>query len=92
MLDPDRMDAVCRRGKDVGPLVDAWRGLDERRRKLQAELDTLRRDRNGANERMAKLDKKSREFATARDELKALGARIKDGESELVRLETETTQ
>ena len=32
---------------------------------------------------MSKLDKKSPEFAAARDELKALSAKIKDGEAEL---------
>ena len=92
MLDPDRMADVLRRGKEVAPLVDTWKELDARRRKLQAELDTLRRDRNSANERMSKLDKKSPEFTSARDDLKALSQKIKDGEAELAQLETDTTQ
>ena len=46
--------------------------------------------RNAANERMAKLDKKSPEFAAARDELKALSAQIKEGEAELATLEAES--
>lgn len=88
-MDPARLDAVLRRGGNVGEVVDAWTGLDERRRKLQNELDTLRQARNSANERMAKLDKKSAEFASARDELKALSGRIKDGEAALGSIETQ---
>ena len=56
MLDPARMDDVLRRGGDVATAVAAWKGLDERRRKLQGDLDTLRQQRNAANERMAKLE------------------------------------
>ena len=87
MLDPARMDDVLRRGGDVATAVAAWKGLDERRRKLQGDLDTLRQQRNAANERMAKLDKKSPEFASARDELRTLSGNIKDGEAELGAIE-----
>jgi seryl-tRNA synthetase len=83
------MDDACRRGADVATAVAAWRSLDERRRELQSGLDKLRADRNSANERMARLDKKSAEFAAARDELKALGGRIKEGEGELEGIERE---
>jgi seryl-tRNA synthetase len=89
MLDPARMDDVLRRGGDVAQVVGAWKSLDERRRKLQNELDTMRQQRNAANERMAKLDKKSPDFVAARDELKALSGKIKDGESTLGTLETD---
>jgi seryl-tRNA synthetase len=90
MLDPARMDDVLRRGNpDVATLVAAWRGYDDRRRKLQGELDSLRQARNAANEKMSKLDKKSDEFATARDAMKALGAKIKEGEVELTKLEAQ---
>ncbi len=89
MLDPLKIDEVLRRGGDVATTVAGWRGLDERRRKLQGELDTARQAKNTANERMAKLDKKSAEFAGARDELKALSGRIKDGEEEFKRVEGE---
>src|ERR1700742_3810322 len=88
MLDPARMDDVLRRGNpDVATLVTAWRSFDERRRKLQGELDSLRQARNAANEKMSKLDKKSDEFASARDAMKALAGKIKDGEAELGKLE-----
>jgi seryl-tRNA synthetase len=88
MLDPARMDDVLRRGNpDVVTLVAAWRSFDERRRRLQGELDSLRQARNAANDKMAKLDKKSPEFATARDGMKTLSTSIKDGELELAKLE-----
>ncbi|HEY4182849.1 MAG TPA: serine--tRNA ligase [Kofleriaceae bacterium] len=86
------MDDVLRRGGDVANVVAAWRSLDERRKKLQAELDEKRASRNAANERMAKLDKKSAEFATARDEMKAIATAIKEGEQELTQLETMSQQ
>ena len=47
----------------------------------KASSTALRQQRNAANEKMAKLDKKSPEFAAARDELKALVERIKEGEA-----------
>jgi seryl-tRNA synthetase len=90
MLDPARMDEVLRRGGDVATVVAAWKSLDEGRRKLQGELDALRAERNAANESMARLDKKSAEFIAARDTLKALSTRIKEGEVEQTRLETES--
>src|SRR3954447_19424399 len=89
MLDPARMDDVLRRGGDVATVVGSWKSLDEKRRKLQGELDGLRQQRNSANEKMAKLDKKSAEFVTARDEMKAIAGRIKEGEVEQTSLEAE---
>ncbi len=92
MFDPARMDDVLRRGGDVATVVNAWREVDEKRRKLQAELDTKRQGRNAANERMSKLDKKSPEFTAARDELKTLASGIKEGETQLSALEAESEQ
>ncbi|MDB4954227.1 MAG: Seryl-tRNA synthetase [Myxococcales bacterium] len=92
MLDPARMDDVLRRGGDVATAVGAWKSLDERRRRLQGQLDTLRQHRNAANERMSKLDKKLPEFAAARDELKAVSGKIKEGEAELAKLEADAEQ
>ncbi|MDX2092964.1 MAG: serine--tRNA ligase [Kofleriaceae bacterium] len=86
------MEDVLRRGGDVASVISAWRALDERRRKLQADLDGKRGARNAANEKMSKLDKKSPEFAAARDELKALSAEIKEGEQELATLESTSQQ
>src|SRR5277367_3561741 len=92
MLDPTRMDDVLRRGAEVGPVVTIWKSLDERRRKLQNELDTARQQRNSGSDRMAKLDKKSAEFATARDELKLLSTKVRAGELELTQIEAECEQ
>src|SRR5688500_15253793 len=92
MLDPTRMNDVLRRGGDVATLVGSWKSVDEQRRKLQGDLDTLRQQRNAANETMAKLakqDPKSAEFAAAREENKALGTRIKEGEAQLGKLEAD---
>ncbi len=89
MLDPARMDDVARRGPHVAAPIAAWRTADDRRRKLQGELDALRMARNAANERMAKLDKKSLEFTTARDELKLLSTRIREGETQLSSVEAD---
>jgi seryl-tRNA synthetase len=92
MLDPARMDDALRRGPEVAAQVAAWKGLDEQRRKLQGELDSLRQARNAANETMARLDKKSPEFAAARDQMKATSTRIKDGEQELRDVEERSAQ
>jgi seryl-tRNA synthetase len=90
MLDPAKLDGVSRRGAKWAEVVETWRAVDARRRALQAELDGLRSERNQASEAMAKIaDKKSADFAARRDQLRELSNRIKDGEVEEKRLETE---
>jgi seryl-tRNA synthetase len=69
------MEDACRRGGDVATAVAAWKRLDERRKELQSRLDKAREERNKANERMAKLDKKSPEFASARDSASSTSTR-----------------
>lgn len=91
MINPDRMNDALRRGGDVGDLIEAWRDADGKRKELQSHLDTLRAERNGANQKMAAIkDKKSPEFVAARDELRELAGRIKEGESTLSELESAT--
>jgi seryl-tRNA synthetase len=91
MLDPARLDGVLRRGDKVRPQLDAFRQIDSRRRSLQAELDTLRMQRNQATDGMAKMaDKKSAEFAQLRDANRELSQKIKEGELEQTRLEDES--
>jgi seryl-tRNA synthetase len=90
MLDPARMQEVLRRGPAVAHAVEEWRLVDAKRRELQARLDHERAERNSANEKMSKLDKKSAEFAAARDRLKDLSGSIKDGELRLAELEADT--
>jgi seryl-tRNA synthetase len=93
MLDPARLDAALRRGPAARPLIDAFREVDVRRKTLQAELDGLRAQRNAANERMAAIaDKKSAEFQTLRDGLRALSQRIKEGEGRLASIEEEARE
>jgi seryl-tRNA synthetase len=89
MLDPVKMDAVLRRGGDVGEAVARFRSLDARRKALGAALDADRAARNAANDGMAKLDKKSPEFAATRDQLRELSQRIKAVEGELGAVEGE---
>ena len=94
MLDPTRINDVLRRGgsQDLATAVATWRTRDEQRRKLQGELDTLRQQRNGANDRNSKLDKKSPEFAAAIAEMKAVSTKIKEGEAQYATLEAECDQ
>ena len=81
------MDDVMRRGNAVGPLVESWRSLDEQRRRFQGELDGLRQLSRSDTRLKTIVDKKSPEFAFARDELKALSTKIKEGEAKLDQLE-----
>ncbi len=92
MLDPARIHEVLRRGGQVAEQVEQWKAIDERRRRLQGELDAARAARNAANERMSKLDKKSAEFAAARDELRELSQKIKGGETEETRVAEDSRQ
>ena len=89
MLDPTKMDDVLRRGDDVATLVESWKSLDERRRKLQGELNALEQQRNDASATNKTLDKKSPEFAAAIAEGKALSTRIKEGKAQLTQLESD---
>ena len=89
MLDPTRMDEVSRRGPAVAGAIAEWKAVDAQRRELQARLDNERAERNAANEKMAKLDKKGAEFASARDRLKELSSSIKQGEEKLKALEAD---
>ena len=84
MINLARIDGVLRRGGAVGELINEFKAADERRKVLGGELDSLRAERNAANQRMAKVaDKKSAEFAAERDKLRDLSRRIKEGETEL---------
>ncbi len=90
MLDSQKMDAVLRRGPAVAEVVSSWRAVDERRRKLQAELDGMRQESNAANKKTATLDKKSPEFAAHITAMTALKKRLTAGTAEQTQLEAET--
>jgi len=63
--------------------------LGQRRRELIGAVESKQAQRNQANEAMAKLDKKSAEFAETRDRLKRLSGEIKDAEKALADVEGE---
>jgi seryl-tRNA synthetase len=72
--------AAAALGDDFAETVSARRAAIQHVERMQSE-------RNAANDAMAKLDKKSPEFAQKREELKALGATIKEGEQRLAELD-----
>ena len=89
MLDMAKLDRAARRGGDVATAIGRLREADNLRVELQKKLDGLRAQRNGANQGMAKMDKSSAEFATAREELKTLSHEIKTGEHKQAELEVD---
>ncbi|XXT18701.1 serine--tRNA ligase [Sorangium sp. So ce429] len=101
MLDPrhvaDHLDEVRAALARRSPAAAATLGDDfastvsTRRSRIQ-ELERWQAERNAANEAMARLDKKSPEFAQKRDELKALSARIKEAEQVASELEKRMTE
>lgn len=90
MLDVSRLDDAARRGPEVAALIAEFRDINAQRKELQGTLDHLRSQRNSANKRMAALDKKSDEFAAARDEMRELSQKVKTGETELGELESKS--
>ena len=88
MVEVGRLDDVLRRGwPELPGQIAEVRQLDEERRALTSSLDSLRAERNAANQRMAALDKKSPEFAAARDTLRELSSRIKADETRVADIE-----
>ncbi len=63
----------------IAPIAD----LGQKRRELIAVVEAKQALRNLANEKMAKADKKSPEFAEQREALKALSGEIKEAEKQL---------
>ena len=57
--------------------------LGQKRREFIAAVETKQAQRNLANEKMAKADKKSAEFAEQREALKTLSGEIKEAEKQL---------
>ncbi|WP_437754981.1 serine--tRNA ligase [Sorangium sp. So ce1389] len=101
MLDPrhvaDHLEEVRAALARRSPAAAATLGDDfastvsTRRSRIQ-ELERWQAERNAANDAMARLDKKSPEFAQKRDELKALSARIKEAEQVVSELEKRMTE
>ena len=98
MLDPrlvtEKLDEIkaglARRGFSDEALLDRLAQVAEARRAAVGEVDSLRKERNDASAAMATIaDKKSDAFQEKRDALRGLGARIKEREGEMARLEAE---
>ena len=67
-----------RRGPAATATLDAIAERAAERKKVLLELETLRATRNAASDAMAKVDKKSPEFAAKREELRVVGDRVKE--------------
>lgn len=80
---------LARRSDKYAPVLDEVAKLAVARRAALTELEQLRATRNEASTAMAKLDKKSPEFAAKRDELKVSGDRVKELEANDKKLEAE---
>jgi seryl-tRNA synthetase len=87
----DHLDEVQaglgRRSAAAAQMLEPIRELDKKRREAIGLLERKQAQRNQANDAMAKLDKKSQEFADKRDELKRLSNEIKEHEKEVTEIE-----
>lgn len=78
---------LTRRSPAAAALLEPIGALAQKRRAAIAALEVKQQERNRGSEAMAKADKKSPEFATQRDALKAVSSAIKDLEGELAKVE-----
>ena len=86
----DVKSALARRGFGDAELLERLGKLAEERRGVITDVEALRQRRNEASQAMGRVvDKKSLEFQAKRDELRALGDRIKAGEGRQAELEAE---
>ena len=82
--------ALARRGFTDAELLERLGRLAEERRSVITDVEALRQQRNDASQAMGLVaDKKSAEFQAKREELRALGDRIKQGESRQAEVEVE---
>ncbi len=82
--------SLGRRGFADAELLDRLGALADERRSLIAEVDALRQRRNEASQAMGQVaDKQSEEFQAKREELRALGDRIKRDEARQGEVESE---
>jgi seryl-tRNA synthetase len=84
--------ALARRGFGDDGTFAALDRLASRRRDLIMEVERLRAERNEASAAMARLDKKSAEFAEQRESLRALGDRIKEVDATRATVEGEVAE
>ncbi len=87
---PEVKASLARRGLSDSALLDKLGSLAEERRNAIAELDALRQRRNEASQAMGQIaDKRSDEFQSKRESLRALGDEIKAGETKQSAIEAE---
>ncbi|HJX83630.1 MAG TPA: serine--tRNA ligase [Candidatus Angelobacter sp.] len=69
---PQIEEMLRRRGMDSSQVLGGFRAVDERRRKLITESETLRAQRNRASEEIAKLKKSGQDASVQVEQTKAL--------------------
>ena len=72
--------------------LEAYGRLDERRRQVLPELESLRSTRNDVSAQVARLKKAGEDASGLFEQMKDVGARIKDLEAELAQVEQELGQ
>lgn len=83
-------DSLARRGFRDAELLDRLGSLADARRKVITDVEALRQERNAASQAMGQIaDKKSDAFQAKREQLRALGDRIKEGEGRQSEIEAE---
>jgi seryl-tRNA synthetase len=75
------------RGPAAGDTLEPWVALADERRQAVTELESLRAQRNAANDTMAKLAKTDPSFSELRDTLRALSGQIKAQETRVSSIE-----
>ncbi|PIR17202.1 MAG: serine--tRNA ligase [Deltaproteobacteria bacterium CG11_big_fil_rev_8_21_14_0_20_49_13] len=78
---------LAQRGKeqDLSPLE----GLNDRRKKLQQEFDSLRSEQNKASAEIAKLKKEKKDASVIIDSMQKAATRVKEIQPELAKIEDE---
>jgi seryl-tRNA synthetase len=86
--DPERVQReLARRGSDAD--IAAYLALDERRRKLLAEVETLKAERNRASEGIARAKQAKADASEAIAAMQEVGARIKALDEQVREVETD---
>lgn len=80
------------RKKHIGCDLDAFLKVDEKRRAMINEVETLRAEQKSANTEMAQLPKGSPEFIAKVKEMKSLSLSVKEKDVELKEVEEEWSQ
>ncbi|MFA0751297.1 MAG: hypothetical protein SLRJCFUN_001700 [Candidatus Fervidibacter sp.] len=80
------------RGDDYDPLIDRIVALDERRRQIIAEVETLKHRRNVVSKEIGMLLKEGKDATALREEMRQVGDRINQLDGELREVERELEQ